>query len=127
MHQDPEHNDYDDDDYNYYPEYNEYGFPYSKKFQVDWAAWEAWLSETIKEIVNEEDNVWVFGNQKNNKKLNDKHFMYLGVNQYDETLWKTKYFINNKLNQQYKSHLAFNAAHVVRQPNHYRSLFDILN
>ena len=37
MHQDPEHNDYDDDDYNYYPEHSGYGYSESaKKFNIDW-------------------------------------------------------------------------------------------
>ena len=29
--------------------------------------------------------------------------------------------------QEYKKHLASNAAHVLKQPNHYRGMFDILN
>ena len=36
---DPEHNDYDDDDYQNYPEeYNEHGYPNS--FKIDWGAWD---------------------------------------------------------------------------------------
>ena len=53
MHQDPEHSDYDDDEYNYYPQYNDYGYP--KEFAINWAAWEEWLSDAIKDIVNEKE------------------------------------------------------------------------
>ena len=113
MHQDPEHEDYDDDDYNYYPEYNDFGYPYSaKNFKFDWTAWEQWLAGTIKEIVNEDDNVWLFGDYKSpykksntgSNKLSDKYFMYLGNNHHDETIWKIKYFISDKINTQYKNH-----------------------
>ena len=136
MHQDPEHEDYDDDVYNYYPEYNDYGFPsYSKKFNIDWAAWEKWLADAIKEIVNEEDNVWLFGNYKklskkndtNNKKLSDKYFMYLGSNTKDESIWKSKYFINQSIEQEYKNHISHHAAYFLKQPSYYKGMFDILN
>ena len=136
MHQDPEHEDYDDDEYNYYPEYNDYGYPsYSKKFNIDWSAWEKWLADAIKEIVNEEDNVWLFGNYKNpskknntnNKKLSDKYFMYLGSNHYDEAIWKTKYFISDKINSQYKNHLSSHAGYFLKQPHYYKGMFDNLN
>ena len=141
MHQDPEHEDYDDDEYNYYPQYNEYGYPdQSKKFNIDWAAWEQWLSKAIQEIVEEENNVWVFGGGKNksikkfpvsdalsNGALSDKYFMYLGSNHYDEAVWKTKYFINDRIDQKYKNHIAHNAVHFIKQPNYYRGMFDILN
>ncbi|NDB56168.1 hypothetical protein EB169_10110 [archaeon] len=136
MHQDPEHNDYDDDDYNYYPQYNDYGYPsYSKNFKFDWTAWEKWLADAIKEIVNENDNVWLFGNYKappkknkaNIKKLSDKYFMYLGKNQYDESVWKAKYFISDQLDTQYKNHIASNAAHFLQQPDYYKGMFENLN
>ena len=135
MHQDPEHSDYDDDDYNYYPEYNDYGYPYSKKFDLNWAAWEEWLSDAIKEIANKKDNVWVFGGYKplskkensTSKKLDDKYFMYLGNNNYEEAIWKSKYFGNSKLNQMYKNYLSSNAAYFLRQPSYYKGMFDFLN
>jgi len=135
MHQDPEHSDYDDDDYNYYPEYNDYGYPYSKKFDLNWAAWEEWLSDAIKEIANEKDNVWLFGGYKplskkgnsTSKKLDDKYFMYLGNNQYDEAIWKTKYFNINKLELQYKNQLASYPGYFLSQPQYYKGLFENLN
>jgi len=137
MHQDPEHNEYDDDDYNYYPDYNDYGYPdYSKKFNVDWAAWEKWLAKAIKDIVEEDNNVWVFGhkllgntkdNNKKNKKLDDKYFMYLGSNHYDEAVWKSKYFINDEIEKDYKNHISARPGYFLKQPSHYKGLFEILN
>lgn len=134
MHQDPEHEDYDDDEYNYYPEYNEYGYPNGKKFDIDFAAWEKWLSKAIKDIVEEDENVWLFGhklsdNKKSDKdkKLDDKYFIYLGSNYYDESIWKTKYFISNSLEIAYKNHLSCHPAHFLRQPTYYRGMFDNLN
>jgi len=137
MHQDPEHEDYDDDEYNYYPEHSgdEYS-EYTKKFNIDWAAWEQWLSKAIKEIVEEDNNVWVFGHQLTSENkinsvkkstLSDKFFVYLGSNYDDDSIWKTKYFINNKLDQTYKNHISSNAAHFVRQPVYYKGMFDNLN
>lgn len=129
MHQEPEYNDYDDDDYNYYPEYNDYGYP--KDFQIDWAAWEQWLSKAIKEIVEEDNNVWVFGGnkKKTTKKFtaSDKYFMYLGSNHYDETIWKAKYFASSEIEREYKNYLASNAAYILKQPNYYKSMFENLN
>jgi len=131
MHQDPEHEDYDDDEYNYYPEYGGYGYSdYSKKFNIDWAAWEKWLSKALKDIVEEDNNVWVVGGTKknlSNNTLSDKYFMYLGSNKYDETVWKSKYFIKNDLNKYYKNHISNHASYFLNQPSYYRGLFDNLN
>ena len=140
MHQDPEHEDYDDDEYKYYPEYNDYGYPInSKKFDVDWAAWEQWLSQALKEIVEESPNTWSFGYHKGPSKkfpvsdslpkgkLSDKYFMYLGSNHYDEAIWKSKYFINNHFDLMYKNHISTYPAHFLRQPSYYRGMFEILN
>ena len=134
MYDDPEYDEYDDDEYHQYP-YNEYGYP--KEFNIDWAAWEKWLSQAIQDIVEENDNVWIFGNYKPSKKkssddttkksLGDKYFAYLGNNKYDEPLWKTKYFINDKLDQDYKNHIASHAAYFLQQPSYYRGMFDNLN
>ena len=141
MNQDPEHEDYDDDEYNYYSQYNQYGYPseYSKKSNIDWAAWEQWILKTIKEMSKEDANLFVLGNELNydsqmkkqqtikENTLSDKFFMYLGSNYYDEAIWKTKYFLRNEINQSYKNHLTNHASHFVRQPHYYKSMFDILN
>ena len=59
--------------------------------------------------------------------LGDKFFIYLGSNYDEDAIWKTKYFINNKLDQIYKNHISSNAAHFVRQPVYYKGMFDNLN
>ena len=143
MYDEPEYNEYDDDEYKFYPnEYNEHGYPKALKF--DWASWEKWLSQAIKEIYEENSNTWIVGNIPQSKKdkskkfpvsdalskgtLNyDKYFMYLGSNHYSEGLWKTKYLVHDKIEQEYKKHISANAAHVLKQPNHYKGMFDILN
>lgn len=137
MYEDPEHEDYDNDDYDY-DYYPEYGYP--QEFKVDWTAWEQWLSKAIKEIVEEDNNVWVFGSNKKktikkftaNEKvskgaLSDKYFMYLGSNHYDETMWKAKYFASSAIERQYKNYLAANASYILKQPNYYKSMFENLN
>lgn len=136
MHQDPEHEDYDDDDYNYYPK----NTPYSKyDFKFDYLAWEKWLADAIKQIVEEDNNTWSF---KINtvpgfptKKLpstttnasKNKYFMYLGNNQHDEAVWKKKYFVCDPIQLAWANHLESNAVHFLKQPNYYKGLFDILN
>lgn len=126
MHQDPEHEDYDDDDYKHYPEYNDYGYPLNNKYNIDWAAWEQWLSKTIKDIVKEDNGFWKapVNNQKN---ISDKYFMYIGNNMYDESLWKPKYFIADDIQIAYNNYLASNAAYILIQPTYYKSMFENLN
>lgn len=141
MHQEPEYEDYDDDEYQYYPdtgqfhEYNEHGFP--KTFKFDWDSWEIWLSQAIQDIVHEKDNEWILGNYKPTKEQpvsnniskisKNKYFEYLGNNNYDEAIWKKKYFINDKIDQQYKKHIQSHASYFVRQPEYYKGLYDNLN
>lgn len=57
---------------------------------------------------------------------NDK-FQYLGSNYANTPIWKTKYFVIDKLNNEYKMHLQSHAKHFVQQPNYYNGMFDILN
>jgi hypothetical protein len=57
----------------------------------------------------------------------DKTSLYLGNNQYNEGIWKIKYFVYNKLQKEYELHLQSHAKHVVSQPRYYESLFEILN
>lgn len=52
---------------------------------------------------------------------------YLGSNYYGEQIWKSKYFVSDPINQEYKNHLQHNAAHFIRQPKYYKGMFDILN
>ena len=138
MHQEPEHEDYDDDDYNFYPHQDNQDNN-NIPFSFDWNTWEMWLSDVLKEIIQQENiegNTWTFtfpnysSQKKNKKKQNpelNNNILYFGKNQYDEAIWKTKYFICNYFDIQYKNHFMAHAAHIIKQPNYYRSMFDILN
>lgn len=133
---DPEHEDYDDDDYQYYPEeWDQLGK--ANSFNINWEAWQKWLSDAIEDIVQEKgstDSVWIYsmdskfpvvGSSQDAAK--DQYFMYLGSNQYSEGVWKNKDFISDELLQVYKNHLQTHAAHVLKNPNYYRGLHDIVN
>lgn len=138
MHQDPEHEEYDDDEYKYYPQNDQDN--QSIPFSFDWNVWELWLADVLKDIVTEGDSKdvsWTFtfpqySSQKNNENkiessLDDDKFIFFGKNQHEEAIWKTKYFKQNYFNSQYQNHFMSHAAHIVRQPRYYRSMFDILN
>jgi hypothetical protein len=140
--EEPEDQEYDDDEYKNFPDggqfnnYNEYGYP--KEFKFDWASWELWLKDVLKDI-EEDNNVWFFGGQNlkkntdsnklpsNKNKWTDKYFIYLGSNVYDEAIWKTKFFIKESLDIEYKNHIAAHPAHFLKQPHYYKGMFDILN
>ena len=133
---DPEYDEYDDDDYNYYPEYDAYGYPANpKKFDVDWSAGEKWLKKAMEEIIQEDINTWLV---KPSKKFpvsdglpkgawGDKYFAYLGSNHYEEAVWKRKYFVIDEIDQQWKKHIQEHAVHFVKNPSYYKGLHDILN
>lgn len=53
--------------------------------------------------------------------------LYLGNNQYNESIYKAKHFIADNLKIEYLNHLKSHAIHFVQQPNYYKGLFDILN
>lgn len=135
---DPEHNEYDDDEYKNYPDPKKF----NKEFQFDWASWELWLQQAIQDIVDDGDGVWVVGGY-DNKEYNDESnspvidseteemikekLIYFGQNHYGEGIWKTKYFKHNYFENFYKNHLMAHAAHILKQPSYYRGLYDILN
>lgn len=127
---DPEHHEYDDDEYNFYPHY-EYG---GHEFKFDMTAWEKWLKDVINDII-EENNTWTFKVDNNDLPVNDstdstgvkEYFLYFGQNQYAEPIWKLKYFIKEDLDIAYKNHFAANAEHIIKQPQYYRSMFDLMN
>ncbi len=134
MYDDPEYNEYDDDEYKYYPDggqFNEYN---KKDFKFDWASWEKWLKAALDDIIQENENTWVVKPKKfpvsdsaPKDTSKEEYFMYLGSNHYQEPIWKTKYFINNKLNTFYKNHIASHAAYFLQQPSYYKGMFDNLN
>lgn len=124
---DPENEEYDDDEYKYYPDGGMWkdaeNQPNKKKFQIDWSAWEEWLEQALSDIVSEEDNVWIVQNNKNPKDL----FMYLGINIFDENIWKSKFNIKDSVDETYKKHIQSHASYFLKQPLYYRGLFDNMN
>jgi len=108
-------------------------------FKFDPDAWDAWgkmLYEALNDIVEYPSNVWYIGpGFDKSLPVNDyfsnagsfKNSLYLGNNHYKEPVYKTKYFVHDKLETQYKNHLVANAVHFLKQPNYYMGLFDILN
>lgn len=127
---DDEDDGYDDDYYDkdYNDQYDPYKFYF--KFDMNNTPLSDWITNMINDIVNKEidfDKMIVFPvNSWNPNTVNNK-FQYLGSNYNKEPIWKTKYFICNAVNQEYKNHLQHNASYFIRQPNYYKGLFDILN
>ena len=126
---DPEQEDYDDDEYNYYPEEN-YGWNY----KFDMKAWEQWLKKAIEDIIEEGDNTWIVQPKKfpvsestPQDTSKQTYFMYLGSNHYEEAIWKAEYFICDKINESYKNHISQHAAYYLKQPEYYKGLHTILN
>lgn len=131
MHQEPEHEDYDDDEHKFYPENKPH------QFKFDWQSWEEWLKDTINELQTNDDGEWIinyyYPSKQKNEKPEDyydeisKKFLYFGQNQYDESIWKAKFFIKNHFNIHYQNHFMSHAVHIIKQPAYYRGLFDMLN
>lgn len=131
-----EDNQYDDDDYDYdHPSLNPYQWFF--KFDIGQnSPLSSWISDIINNVMqNDYDTENIPGfpvkkfpvNSWNPNTVNDKKFQYLGSNYAGEQIWKTKYWIQEPLNQEYKLHLQSNAAHFIQQPKYYKSMFDILN
>jgi hypothetical protein len=129
---------YNDDEYNddqYYPNED----MHKKYFKFDekaWDAWGKWLYDAMNDIVDMTPNVWhVYGfpikkfpvNDLLPDTMEDKYFMCLGNNHYNEPIWKTKYLVKDNLNMSYKNHMASNAAYILKEPLYYKGLFDNLN
>lgn len=53
--------------------------------------------------------------------------LYLGNNYQNQPIWKTKYFVKNSLEIEYKNHIKQYPSYFVKQPVYYKGLFDILN
>jgi hypothetical protein len=53
--------------------------------------------------------------------------LYLGNNYQNQPIWKTKYFIKDSINIEYKNHVNSHAGHFIKQPVYYKALFYILN
>jgi hypothetical protein len=135
-----------DENYNYDDDYedsqDDLESHHKNYFKFDPDAWDAWgkmLYDTLNDIVEYPSNVWYidasFPIAKGSFPVNDyfsnagsfKNSLYLGNNHYKEPIYKSKYFIHNKLDTEYKNHLIANAIHFLKQPNYYMGMFDILN
>jgi hypothetical protein len=140
-----EDENYDDDQYDY--DYNDQYDPYKFYFKFDVSQnslFSKWINDIVNDIINPLDNsimdsidkAWGIENKKSfmfpvnswNPNTVGKNLpQYLGSNYAKEPIWKTKYFIHDIINNEYKQHLQHNAKHFVEQPNYYKGLFDILN
>ena len=116
---------------------------YKHYFKFDPDAWDSWgkfLTDALKDIVEYPHNTWyvmpnIPGFPKKSVPVNDyfsksgnfKNSLYLGNNHHKEPIYKTQYFVHNKLHSDYKNHLRSNAVHFLQQPNYYKGMFDILN
>jgi hypothetical protein len=132
-----------DENYNYDDDYEDsqdnLESQHKNYFKFDPDAWDAWgkmLYNALNDIVEYPSNVWYIGhgfdkslpvNDYFSKSGSFKNSLYLGNNHYKEPVYKTKYFIENKLDIEYRNHLVANAVHFLQQPNYYEGLFDILN
>ena len=137
---------YDDEDDGYDDQYN-YDDANQWYFKFDISqnpTFSKWINDIVNNIINpldesimdQIDKAWgintksefVFPvNSWNSNTGKTKPFQYLGSNYNKEPIWKSKYFVINKINSEYKLHIQTHATHFVTQPSYYKGLFDILN
>lgn len=129
-----DYDEYDDDDHSQNIPDNKFYF----KFDINNIDWSKWLYDALNGIIEDSPNQWtVYGNKFPYGSLpvnswnpgtgGHKSHQYLGANYQNQPIWKTKYFIHNKLDADYIRHLESNAVHFIKQPIYYKGLFDILN
>jgi len=135
------HEDYDDDNYDEYYDssHDDLESKYKHYFKFDpeaWDAWGKWLYGALNEVVEFSPNVWYIGgfpkekfpvNSYFSNTGKDNTFQYLGNDYQNQPIWKKKYFVKDEINKIYTNHVRSHAAYFVKQPNHYRGIFDILN
>jgi hypothetical protein len=140
MHEDYDDNEYDDDQYDYdHPSLNPYNYYFKFDVSAD-SPLSKWLTDMFTNIdwnqipsvplLNNIPGFPVFSvpvNSWNPNAGKDNSFQYLGSNYTGSPIWKKKYFVIDKVNNEYKLHLQANAKHFVSQPTYYQGLFDILN
>jgi hypothetical protein len=130
---------YENDDSEYYPEddyENDSAIDkYKHYFKFDADAWDAWgkfLYDTLNDVVEQSPNTWyVYGFPVNgyfsNTVSGSSSLLYLGNNQHNENIWKSKNFIIDSLKIEYVLHLQSHARYFICQPQYYKGLFEILN
>lgn len=137
---DEEDDGYDDDQYDY-DNQNIWYF----KFDISQnPSFSKYINDIVNNIINpldesimdQIDKAWgintknevVFPvNSWNSNAGKNKPFQYLGSNYNKEPIWKSKYFVVNKINTEYKLHIQKHVVHFLKQPSYYKGLFDILN
>ena len=130
---DDEDDDYDDDHYNYdySDKYDQYKFYF--KFDIDsTSSLSDWLINLYKDInINIVPGFPFVSFPVNdlipNTASGGNSLLYVGNNQYGETIYKNKHFIEDKMKQKYILHLQSHAGYFVSQPSYYKGLFEILN
>ena len=131
---------YDDDQYNY-DNQNIWYF----KFDISQnPSFSKYINDIVNNIINpldesimdQIDKAWGINNKSesvfpvnswNSNTGKTKPFQYLGSNYNKEPIWKSKYFVVNKINTEYKLHIQKHVVYFLKQPNYYKGLFDILN
>lgn len=136
MHDPYDDDDYDDDQYDHdHPTNNHYQWYYKFDIGPDTPI-SKWMDDLIKDIINGDSSLSQSPDIKsfkfpvngwNPNTVSGNTPQYLGSNYYNEPIWKSKYFIYNPLDINYKSHLQQHAAHFLKQPKYYKGLFEILN
>ena len=127
------HESYDDD---YYEENYDDGQDYDQsqsdwnkfyfKFDVTYSPLSDWINTTIDKLLGDQFVAFPVNDCLSNAGEGTS-LLYLGNNQYNETVWKNKYFIQDKTQDEYIKHLQGHIKHFVAQPSYYKGLFDILN
>jgi hypothetical protein len=138
------HESYDDND----EDYDEHDYDNLHKDKYQWYykfdvgpdnPISKWMDELIQDFINNNSQDFVINNipgfeikkfpvnSWNPDTAKSKNFQYLGSNYQGSPIWKSKYFVVDKLNNEYKLHLQSHASHFVKQPSYYKGMFDILN
>lgn len=84
------------------------------------------LDDTLfKQINNFTDSIFAtWGGQSN---IPDDNVIFIGKNIYGEQVFKSKYFVVDKLKNEYLNHIRQHATHTLQQPDYYKCMFEILN
>jgi hypothetical protein len=113
--------------------------PYKHLFKFDEDAWEAWgkfLYDALGDMSKYSNQWYVYGwdpkkfpvnSYSSNTGKAKKGFQYLGVNYFNEGVFKSKYFIVNSIDIEYIKHIQQHAVYFLKQPSYYKGLYDILN
>jgi hypothetical protein len=132
MHEDYEDEGYDDDEYDYdHPSLSPYYFKFDVSADSPLSKWltDMFIDWTPSIPLNI-SGFPVFSvpvNSWNPNAGKGKTFQYLGSNYSGEPIWKSKYFIHDKLQSEYIHHLSSHAIYFIKQPSYYKSLYEILN